>query len=142
MAKDQFFMNSVIVLCTFIMLGVLRAPALKQTVQRRVASTQLISFRSFADIQVEHGRGQWKTYGDVGNYNPGNYQIKTFNKISAAGLARFPLDSYEIRTQDEEAANAHAILLRSHKLQEHEVAHTVRAIARYDSCVDMLCCNL
>ena len=85
-----------------------------------------------ADVQVEHGRGQWKTYGDVENYKPGRYQIKTFNKISPIGLARFPSDVYDIR-EGHEAANAHAILLRSHKLQEDEIPHTVRAIARYVS---------
>ena len=85
---------------------------------------------SLAKLEVEHGRGQWKTYGDVENYKPGRYQIKTFNKISPVGLARFPPEVYDIR-EGEQAANAHAILLRSHKLQEDEVPHTVRAIARY-----------
>jgi D-3-phosphoglycerate dehydrogenase len=79
---------------------------------------------------VEHGRGHWKTYGDLENYKPGKFQIKTFNKISPVGLARFPADNYDVRGNDEEAANAHAILMRSHKLKEEEVAHTVRAIAR------------
>ena len=86
--------------------------------------------RGMADIAVEHGRGQWKTYGDLSTYKPGKFQIKCFNKISPVGLARFPEDSYDIRKDGEEAPNAHAILLRSHKLQEEQVAHTVRAIAR------------
>lgn len=86
--------------------------------------------RGMADIAVEHGRGQWKTYGDLSTYKPGKFQIKCFNKISPVGLARFPEDSYDIRTDGEAAPNAHAILLRSHKLQVDEVAHTVRAIAR------------
>jgi D-3-phosphoglycerate dehydrogenase len=88
--------------------------------------------RGFAAVQVEHGRGQWKTYGDIENYKPGKYQIKTFNKISPIGLARFPVDTYDIRPEGDgnEGGNAHAILLRSHKLQETEVPHTVRAIAR------------
>ena len=81
-------------------------------------------------VEVEHGRGQWKTYGDVENYKPGRYQIKTFNKISPIGLNRFPSDVYDI-CEGPKAANAHAILLRSHKLQEDEIPHTVRAIARY-----------
>lgn len=79
---------------------------------------------------VEHGRGEWKTYGDLSNYKQGKYQVKTFNKISPIGLARFPGDAYDVRTGDAEAANAHAILLRSHKLQEEDVPKTVRAIAR------------
>ena len=45
------------------------------------------------------------------------------------GLAKFPSEQYEVKS-GEEAANAHAILLRSHKLQEEEVNLTVRAIAR------------
>ena len=65
------------------------------------------------------------------NYQQGKYQIKTFNKISPIGLSRFPDDEYDVRTGDAEAANAHAIMLRSHKLQEEEVPKTVRAIARY-----------
>jgi len=90
----------------------------------------MITVRGMADIEVEHGRGQWKTYGDISNYNQGKYQIKTFNKISPLGLSRFPSEEYDMRTDGVEAANAHAILLRSHKLQESEVPQTVRAIAR------------
>mmetsp|Transcript_28608 Transcript_28608/g.61339 ORF Transcript_28608/g.61339 Transcript_28608/m.61339 type:complete len:474 (+) Transcript_28608:152-1573(+) len=82
------------------------------------------------NVEVEHGRGEWKTYGDLDNYEQGKYQIKTFNKISPVGLARFHKDNYDVRTGDDEAANAHAILLRSHKLQEDDVPTTVRAIAR------------
>ena len=92
-----------------------------------------VTLRGLADVvhvEVEHGRGQWKTYGDLGNYKQGKYQIKTFNKISPIGLARFPEEEYDVRTGDAEAKNAHAILLRSHKLQEEEVPKTVRAIAR------------
>lgn len=89
--------------------------------------------RSLSDIvEVEHGRGSWRTYGDVENYQEGKYQIKTFNKISPKGLTRFPESKYDVRGNDAPAANAHAILLRSHKLQEDEVALTVRAIARYE----------
>ena len=95
-----------------------------------VPSIQLIAARGMADVKVEHGRGQWQTYGNVDNYKQGKYQIKTFNKISPVGLSRFPGDDYDVRTGDAEAANAHAILLRSHKLQEEEVPKTVRAIAR------------
>lgn len=91
--------------------------------------------RGMADIAVEHGRGEWKTYGDLSSYKPGKFQVKCFNKISPVGLAQFPEESYDIRTDGEDGPNAHAIMLRSHKLQEEEVAHTVRAIAR---CVDLL----
>lgn len=87
------------------------------------------SLRHLADISVEHGRGTWKTYGDITSYQPGKFQIKTYNKISPIGLSQFPSSQYEIK-EGEAATNAHAILLRSHKLKEEEVNLTVRAIAR------------
>ena len=43
---------------------------------------------------------------------------------------RFPPEEYDVRTDGAEAANAHAILMHSHKLQEEEVRKTVRVIAR------------
>jgi len=89
-----------------------------------------IAMRGLADVQVEHGREKWATYGDIENYKQGKYQVKTFNKISPVGLSRFPSEEYDVRDQEKEAANAHAILLRSHKLQEEDVPQTVRAIAR------------
>ena len=96
------------------------------------------SKRAMADVEVEHARAQWKTYGNLDSYVPGKHHILTFNKISPIGLKQFPSSSYEIFASGGENAentksNAHAILLRSHKLQESEVAHTVRAIARYVS---------
>jgi D-3-phosphoglycerate dehydrogenase len=84
---------------------------------------------TFADVSVEHGRGEWKTYGDITSYKPGKFQIKTYNKISPLGLTKFPSEQYEVKSGDD-ATNAHAILLRSHKLKEEEVNLTVRAIAR------------
>jgi len=83
-----------------------------------------------AAVSVEHLRGKWMTYGDLEQYSPGKFQVKCFNKISTKGLERFEGDTYDVRLDGTDAANAHAILLRSHKLQEEEVAHTVRAIAR------------
>ena len=50
-----------------------------------------------ADVSVEHGRGEWKTYGDITTYKPGHFQIKTYNKISPHGLSRFPKEQYEVR---------------------------------------------
>jgi D-3-phosphoglycerate dehydrogenase len=93
-------------------------------------------------INVEHGRGQWKTYGGIENYRPGKYMIATFNKISRVGLAKFSSDRFDVyeydttaddqqqQQQQQQQRNVHAILIRSHKLQEHQVPHTVRAIAR------------
>uniref|UniRef100_A0A7S3V893 phosphoglycerate dehydrogenase n=1 Tax=Chaetoceros debilis TaxID=122233 RepID=A0A7S3V893_9STRA len=82
-------------------------------------------------VDIDHYQGDWKTYGDIENYTPGKLTIQTFNKISPTGLKRFGDDKYVVKAnEDGKCGNAHAILLRSHKLQEEEVMHTVRAIAR------------
>uniref|UniRef100_A0A7S1BYJ6 phosphoglycerate dehydrogenase n=1 Tax=Corethron hystrix TaxID=216773 RepID=A0A7S1BYJ6_9STRA len=81
-------------------------------------------------VDVDHYRGDWKQYGDIENYHPEKFQIKTFNKISKLGLGEFPTDTYDIRSQEVDAKNAHAILLRSYKIQEDEVPLTCRAVAR------------
>lgn len=105
------------------------ASASSSSTVRRFSSSS--SDNAFPEVSVEHGResGTWKTYGGAKNYNPGKFQIETFNKISAVGLRRFPVEHYDVYT-GEEGNTAHAILLRSHKLQEQEVKQTVRAIAR------------
>jgi hypothetical protein len=108
----------------------LSARLFSRQVARGNAVPTIGSIRGLADVQVEHGRGEWKTYGDIENYKQGAYQIKCFNKISKVGLAQFPAAEYDIRGNDDPAPNAHAILLRSHKLKEEEVPKTVRAIAR------------
>lgn len=99
-------------------------PAVIRTIQKPFIA------RHFADVQVEHARGQWKTYGNLGAYQPGKHHIRTYDKISSVGLTVFKQEAYDIFT-DEIACNPHAILLRSYKLKESEVPHTVRAIARY-----------
>lgn len=100
--------------------------------QPHVATT---TKRHLADVvEVEHARAQWKTYGNLDSYVPGKHHILTFNKISPIGLKQFPSTSYDIfaaAAVGDAKPNAHAILLRSHKLEESDVAHTVRAIARY-----------
>jgi hypothetical protein len=110
-----------------------RAVAKSTSLGQQLPTIQQLTLRGMAkntDVQVEHGRGEWQMYGDLNNYKQGKYQIKTFNAISPIGLAKFPESEYDVRTGDVEAKNAHAILLRSHKLQEDEVPKTVRAIAR------------
>ena len=42
-----------------------------------------------AVVSVEHGRGQWESYGDLETFQPGMFQIKCFNKISPVGLGEF-----------------------------------------------------
>ena len=60
----------------------------------------------------------------------GQFVIKTFNKISPAGLARFNADTYAVTPSEEQPEVAHAILLRSHKIKDEDVPLTCRAIAR------------
>jgi len=55
------------------------------------------------------------------------YKIKTLNKISADGLAAFPLDQYEIGT---EIAQPDAIILRSFKMHDMELPESLLAVGR------------
>jgi len=79
-------------------------------------------------VDLDHYSSGWNIATNF--TKEGKYQIQTFNKISAKGLARFGDDKYEVKGTEWETNNAHAILLRSHKLQESEVDVSVRAIAR------------
>lgn len=59
------------------------------------------------------------------------FQVQTFNAISPIGLNRFPKSQFQLTgSSGEPGDEPHAILLRSHKLQDAEVAPSVRAIAR------------
>jgi len=63
------------------------------------------------------------------------FQIQTFNAISPIGLKKFPDKSFMLTgssgsVPDGVPDEAHAILLRSHKLKTEDVASSVRAIAR------------
>jgi D-3-phosphoglycerate dehydrogenase len=111
-------------------LALLRRSAVASATRSNFAAAGAARTFSAAPVEVEHGRGQWKTYGDLESYKTGKFQVKCFNKISPIGLKRFDEEKFDIRPDGSDAANAHAILLRSHKLKEEEVAHTVRAIAR------------
>ena len=55
------------------------------------------------------------------------FKIKTYNKISAAGLARFCRDTYALSSDIE---HPDALILRSHKLHNEVVLDTVKAVAR------------
>eukprot|EP00816_Leptocylindrus_hargravesii_P011610 CAMPEP_0196809972 /NCGR_PEP_ID=MMETSP1362-20130617/9829_1 /TAXON_ID=163516 /ORGANISM="Leptocylindrus danicus, Strain CCMP1856" /LENGTH=466 /DNA_ID=CAMNT_0042184823 /DNA_START=86 /DNA_END=1486 /DNA_ORIENTATION=- len=80
-------------------------------------------------VDVEHHTTEtWQGQGDA-DAKPGKFRIQTFNKISPIGLARLPEDRFDVKAEAA-SKNSHAILLRSHKLQEEEVQVTVRAIAR------------
>lgn len=76
-------------------------------------------------VEVDHYTSGWDE-----KQEPGKFQIKTFNKISPKGLDAFPKETYDVLPTEWKTDKAHAILLRSHKLQESEVDVTVRAIAR------------
>jgi D-3-phosphoglycerate dehydrogenase len=55
------------------------------------------------------------------------YKILTLNNISVAGLDRLPRDNYEVAS---EITHPDAILLRSHKMHDMQIADTVKAIGR------------
>ena len=111
------------------MLGRISAAHIRR--QTSAINNTVRSLSSAPDVEVENYRAEWKTYGDIENYTPGKFTIQTFNKISPKGLKRFGDEDYEVRATGEgNVGNSHAILLRSHKLQEDEIMHTVRAIAR------------
>mmetsp|Transcript_30497 Transcript_30497/g.46692 ORF Transcript_30497/g.46692 Transcript_30497/m.46692 type:complete len:480 (-) Transcript_30497:220-1659(-) len=78
------------------------------------------------DVDVDHYTSGW-TIGDISDFTVrGKYHVHTFNKISSVGLDRFDKNLYAVNA----AKECHALLLRSHKLQEEEVPLMVRAIAR------------
>jgi len=55
------------------------------------------------------------------------YKIQTLNKISPIGLDLFPRDDYEVAS---ELLNPDAVLVRSFKMLDMEIAQTVKTIAR------------
>lgn len=55
------------------------------------------------------------------------FKILTLNNISVAGLDRLPRDGYEVAS---EVTHPDAILLRSYKMHDLEIAETVKAIGR------------
>ena len=81
-------------------------------------------------VDVEFYTSGWNV-DDIKDFtNTGKYSVQTFNKISSKGLERFPDEYYDVEPADSSTNKAHALLLRSHKLQESEVDYPVRAIAR------------
>jgi len=89
-----------------------------------------VSKRCVSDlIEVDHYTSGWNLT-DLDDFKTGKYTIKTYNKISSKGLETFPKETFDIVSSEWEQGTSHAILLRSHKLQESEVDVTVRAIAR------------
>merc|ERR1740130_1752243 len=58
------------------------------------------------------------------------FVIKTLNKISPQGLERFRPEMYRVKPGEDQPPVAHAIMLRSHKIQDSDVPLTCRAIVR------------
>jgi len=101
-----------------------------------VSSPMGRSFSSTAEwegpipVDVDHYTSGWNITDIEDFTKPGKYCIQTFNKISSKGLSRFPDKFYTVEGADVAAGPAHALMMRSHKLQESEVDVSVRAIAR------------
>ena len=55
------------------------------------------------------------------------YKIRTINTIAARGLERFSVGAFNV---GDDLVDPHAILLRSHKLEEHDLGASLRAVAR------------
>jgi D-3-phosphoglycerate dehydrogenase / 2-oxoglutarate reductase len=55
------------------------------------------------------------------------YKVLTLNNIAVAGLRRLPRDSYEVGS---EISEPDAIILRSHKMHDMDIASSVSAIGR------------
>ncbi len=55
------------------------------------------------------------------------FRIQTFNRISTAGLERFPMEQYEIAS---EILNPDAVLVRSQNMHDMELPSSLKAIAR------------
>lgn len=55
------------------------------------------------------------------------FRVRTYNKVSSKGLDIFPLDSFEIASDID---NADAFVLRSFKLHDEEFPSTLKAIGR------------
>ena len=98
-------------------------------------AAQFKNFRFYTGptIEFEHLSSGWSNVADVEEFKKqdGKYQLQTFNKISPQGLATYPKDQYDVEAYaDANGRPAHALMLRSHKLQEEEVGASVRCIAR------------
>ena len=88
------------------------------------------AFGLSSPVDVEYYTSGWNV-DDIKDFtHKGKYSVQTFNKISKVGLERLPDEFYDVQATESAASKAHALLLRSHKLQESEVDFTVRAIAR------------
>lgn len=125
-----------------IIMSLLISSLARSTATRRVVRCAFVASTTVRDysatksapsplpVDIEHYTSGWNIE-DISDFTKqGQYTIQTFNKISPIGLARFPPDLYSVTPKEGSSTPAHALLLRSHKLQEEDVDVTVRAIAR------------
>lgn len=105
-----------------------RSATVRASAQRVFA--RCVSTSSPIPVNVDHYVSGWNI-DDIADFiKPGSYNIQTYNKISEQGLAVFPREFYNIEPAGSTEKPAHALMIRSHKLQEGEVGIAVRAIAR------------
>jgi D-3-phosphoglycerate dehydrogenase / 2-oxoglutarate reductase len=81
-------------------------------------------------VDIEHYTSGWNIVDIEEFTQPGMYAIQTYDKISPIGLTKFPRSIYTVEEAAKTSAPAHALLMRSHKLQVEQVGISCRAIAR------------
>eukprot|EP00526_Cylindrotheca_closterium_P011969 CAMPEP_0113634564 /NCGR_PEP_ID=MMETSP0017_2-20120614/18004_1 /TAXON_ID=2856 /ORGANISM="Cylindrotheca closterium" /LENGTH=472 /DNA_ID=CAMNT_0000545281 /DNA_START=8 /DNA_END=1426 /DNA_ORIENTATION=- /assembly_acc=CAM_ASM_000147 len=98
----------------------------------KAAQFKNLRFYTGPEIEFEHLSSGWSNVEDLEEFKKsGRYALQTFNKISPQGLATYPKEEYDVEAYaDANGRPAHALMLRSHKLQEEEVGTSVRCIAR------------
>ena len=95
---------------------------------RFVFASSARTFASIDDGTIDGGLVPGLSH-EHGALEPGTFRIQTYNKISPVGLASYRPSQYTVFPESK-TVDTHAIMLRSHKLQEDEVPLTCRAIAR------------
>ncbi|CAJ1959211.1 unnamed protein product [Cylindrotheca closterium] len=99
----------------------------------KAAQFKNLRFYTGPTIEYEHLTSGWTNVKDLEEFKrqDGKYSLQTFNKISPQGLATYPKELFDVEAYDDAKGRpAHALMLRSHKIQEEEVATSVRCIAR------------
>jgi hypothetical protein len=91
-----------------------------------------LRFYTGPPVDFDHYTSGWPNVEDLAEFKQREkYELQTFNKISPRGLATYPKDVYNVIPYEMAEGNpGHALMLRSHKLQEEQVGPSVRCIAR------------
>jgi len=107
--------------------GAKAAPASAVSVEEEIKSLETLLAQAKARLPKKEDAGPAMADSD-------KFVIGTYNAISKTGLNEFPKNKYRIVPLEKNAGTeAHAILLRSHKLTNEQVPSSVRAIARCGS---------